>query len=179
MAFARVRLGPGGRPGAIETIAARDDAELDSFALTDDRATAALFWNVAGRTELQFLDLATLRATPGPALPAEVSGGGEFSKDGKLMTLTASGASAPGDVWVLERASGRFRQITRSPHPGVDLGVLVRPELVVFPAHDGLELTGWLYRPRGSKGPGPLVMSFHGGPEGRSGPPSGPAIRRC
>ena len=110
MAFARVRLGPGGRPGAIETIAARDDAELDSFALTDDRATAALFWNVAGRTELQFLDLATLRATPGPALPAEVSGGGEFSKDGKLMTLTASGASAPGDVWVLERASGRFRR---------------------------------------------------------------------
>jgi dipeptidyl aminopeptidase/acylaminoacyl peptidase len=73
-------------------------------------------------------------------------------------------------VWVLERASGRLTRVSRSPHPGVDLETMVRPELVRFPAHDGLELTGWLYRPRGASGPGPLVMSFHGGPEGQERP---------
>jgi dipeptidyl aminopeptidase/acylaminoacyl peptidase len=46
----------------------------------------------------------------------------------------------------------------------------VRPELVRYKAHDGLELSGWLYRPNGMKGPGPIVLSFHGGPEGQERP---------
>jgi dipeptidyl aminopeptidase/acylaminoacyl peptidase len=51
----------------------------------------------------------------------------------------------------------------------VDLARLASPELVRFPAHDGLELSGWLYRPPGG-GPGPVVISFHGGPEGQERP---------
>ena len=35
---------------------------------------------------------------------------------------------------------------------------------------DGLALSGWLYRPRGASGPGPMVVSFHGGPEGQERP---------
>jgi dipeptidyl aminopeptidase/acylaminoacyl peptidase len=46
----------------------------------------------------------------------------------------------------------------------------VRPELVKYKAHDGLELSGWLYRPAGVTGPGPIVLSFHGGPEGQERP---------
>jgi dipeptidyl aminopeptidase/acylaminoacyl peptidase len=47
----------------------------------------------------------------------------------------------------------------------------VAPTLVKFPSHDGLGLSGWLYRPPGAAGPasdqsaGPVVISFHGGPE--------------
>ncbi|MCM2258790.1 MAG: prolyl oligopeptidase family serine peptidase, partial [Vicinamibacteria bacterium] len=81
-----------------------------------------------------------------------------------------SGAAAPSDVWVLDRASGRFAQLTKSPHPGVDLASLVRPTLERFTAHDGLELTGWLYRPAGASAAGPVVLSYHGGPEGQERP---------
>ncbi len=41
-----------------------------------------------------------------------------------------------------------------------------RPSWSRFTAHDGLELSGWLYRPRGRQRPGPVVLSFHGGPGG-------------
>ena len=61
-------------------------------------------------------------------------------------------------------------QITDSPHPGIQLESLVKPELVRFSAHDGLELSGWLYRPAGVTGKAPLVLSFHGGPEGQEVP---------
>jgi dipeptidyl aminopeptidase/acylaminoacyl peptidase len=63
--------------------------------------------------------------------------------------------------------------VTRSPHPGVALAALHRPKLVAFKAHDGLELSGWLYRPSGAgagAGAGPYVISFHGGPEGQERP---------
>src|SRR5262249_50293886 len=69
-----------------------------------------------------------------------------------------------------ELRSGRLRQVTHSPHAGVDLARLVRPSLVQFKAHDGLALSGWLYRPREASGPGPVVLSFHGGPEGQERP---------
>jgi dipeptidyl aminopeptidase/acylaminoacyl peptidase len=129
-----------------------------------------VLWNVAGRAELSFLDLATGKLTAGPALPAELCSAPQFSRDGRQLALTLSGPAAPPDVWVLDRPAGKFRQVTHSPHAGVRLEELVRPELVRFKAHDGLPLTGWLYRPRGADGPGPVVLSFHGGPEGQELP---------
>ena len=168
--FARVALDSTGRPGPIEVVVARDDAELQAFTIDETGRTAALVWNVAGRSELSFVDLASSKATAGPVLPSELASGLVFSRDGRKLALTLSGAAAPADVWVLDRDTSRLRQVTRSPHAGVSLADLVRPTLVRFKAHDGLELTAWLYRPRGQNGPGPMVLSFHGGPEGQERP---------
>ena len=170
VALARVALTPAGHLGPLETIAARDDADVETFALTDDGTTAAVLWNVAGRSELAFLDLATGTITDAPALPAEVAGRPTFSRDGRFLAVTVTGARTPLDIWVLERATGRVRQVTSSPHAGVVLDTLVRPELARFPAHDGLALSGWLYRPATTAGAGPLVLDFHGGPEGQARP---------
>jgi dipeptidyl aminopeptidase/acylaminoacyl peptidase len=46
----------------------------------------------------------------------------------------------------------------------------VQPKLHIFKAQDGLELSGWLYEPTDFKRPGPVVLSFHGGPEGQERP---------
>ena len=167
--FARVKLGPGGVPGPIEVLAERADAELVDLDLTDSGSRAALLWNVAGKSELEIRDLASSKTIARPKLPAEIAGGLTFSRDGNLLAMTLSGAATPSDVRVLELATGRFRQVTHSPHAGVDLRKLVRPELVKFAAHDGLELSGWLYRPAGAP-PYPMVLSFHGGPEGQERP---------
>jgi len=169
-AFARVRLDAQGQPGEIEVIAARDDAEA-AFALLDEQGTTlALMWNVAGKSELEFYDVKTRKITPGPQLPAEIVTEMDFSKDGSRLALVASGSSAPQDIHLLDMKSKRFAQITHSPRAGVDLSAMVRPELIRYKAHDGLELSGWLYRPKGATGPGPIVLSFHGGPEGQERP---------
>jgi dipeptidyl aminopeptidase/acylaminoacyl peptidase len=84
--------------------------------------------------------------------------------------MVSTGARVPADIWVMDVATNKLRQITFSPHAGVQLTQLVRPELVKFKAHDGLELSGWLYRPIRQQKPGPYVISFHGGPEGQERP---------
>jgi dipeptidyl aminopeptidase/acylaminoacyl peptidase len=169
-AFARIRIGADGVPGPIEVIAERPDAELDGFALSRAGDEAVLAWNVAGRSEVGFIDLRSGQVRPGPALPAEILGGADYSPDDRTIALTASGAAAPVDVWLFDRAAGTFRPLTASSHAGVDLAKLVKPELVRYRAHDGLELSGWLYRPAGVAGPAPYVLSFHGGPEGQERP---------
>jgi dipeptidyl aminopeptidase/acylaminoacyl peptidase len=168
VAFGRVK--PGAAPVAIELMAQRDDAELSSFRIDDRGTRAALLWNVGGRSELALLDLRTGRSVRAPALPAEIAGGLRFSRDGKRLVMVMAGSGAPSDVWTFDLASKRYTQVTRSPHAGIDLEKMVRPELVKYRAHDGLELSGWLYRPAGASKPGPIVLSFHGGPEGQERP---------
>jgi dipeptidyl aminopeptidase/acylaminoacyl peptidase len=170
LALARVKLDQGGRPGPLEVIAARDNAELNGLDINEQGTLAALVWNVAGRSELSTLDLKTGKETAGPAAPAEILGGFKFSKDSQRLAMIASGAAAPPDIWVLDLRTKAFSQITRSPHAGIDLSQLVKPELVRYPAHDQLELSGWLYRPKGAAAPGPIVLSFHGGPESQERP---------
>ena len=168
LALARVAI-TDGKAGPFEILLGRDDAELAAIEhLADGRLL--LNWNAAGRSELAYYDLATGEMTPGPALPAEIAGSPEPAADGRQALITVSGAATPTDVWLLDVADGAFTQISQTPHEGVDLATLVRPELRTYPAHDGLELSGWYYRPAGAQAPGPMVLSFHGGPEGQERP---------
>ncbi|HZU67212.1 MAG TPA: S9 family peptidase [Ktedonobacteraceae bacterium] len=170
VAFARIKLDGDGQPGPIEVLAGREDAELQTFAINEGGTMAVLVWNIAGRNELAFIDLATLEISKGPELPVEIIFDIIWSKDGRFLALSASGATAPRDIWVFELASGRLWQVTYSPHAGVVLSDIVRPELVYFQAHDQLQLSGWLYRPHDFTAPGPIVLYFHGGPESQERP---------
>ena len=169
IALGRVSIA-GAKAGPFEVILARDDAEFESLDINPAGTVALLGWNVAGRTELATLTLEERTQSPGPALPADLAGGFEFSPDGKTVAMTLSGSAAPADVWLLNMGSASLRQLTFSPHPGVKLSSLVRPELVKYPAGDGLELSGWLYRKPTQRPPYPMVFSFHGGPEGQERP---------
>lgn len=169
-AFGKIRINADGAPSAIEILAERTDGELDGVRLNKQGTMAALLWNIKGRTALSFYDLKRGKELPGPKLPGELLGGIVFSPDGKKLAMNISGAAQPSDVWTLDLDTRQFHQLTFSPHPGIDLDALVRPELVTFPAHDGLQLSGWLYRPKNQTAPGPYVVSFHGGPEGQERP---------
>ncbi len=168
--FARIDLAADGTPSAPRTLAGRDDAELEDFELSKDKGTALLLWNVAGRDAMELIDIASGKRRPLPAPPAELVYGADFAPDGNKIVLSLAGSVSPPDLWQLDLTSGAYTRLTWSPHAGVDMAALVKPELRTFKAHDGLELSGWLYLPRDFKSPGPAVLSFHGGPEGQEQP---------
>jgi dipeptidyl aminopeptidase/acylaminoacyl peptidase len=168
--FGKLEIGENGSVGGMIHLAARDDAELDDFELSDDAGTALLVWNVGGRNELERIDLASGKRTPLPPAPAELVYSADIAPNGRDAVLSLAGSQSPADLYVLDMDAGKYRRLTWSPHPGVDLATLVKPELRTFAAHDGLALSGWLYLPKGFAAPGPVVLSFHGGPEGQEQP---------
>ena len=170
VAFGRVRLDKNGEPGPVKVLIDRPDADASQLVVSHDGRTAALLWNASGRNELELVDLRTMRRRKVRSLPGEIVWGLTFSRDDRKIAMNVTGASRPSDIWVLDVPTRRLRQVTHSPYAGVDLDALVRPELVTYKAHDGLELSGWLYRPSGVEGPAPYVVSFHGGPEGQERP---------
>ena len=167
VAFAKMTLRDDGSPGPVQILAERKDAELDDVHLNREGTMAALTWNAGGRTEISLYDTKTEKQTL-LSLPGDIAGGVRFSHDGSELAISAAGATQPTDVWVASVSNPKFRQLTFSPHVGIDLKTLVRPELVTFPAGDGLQLSGWLYRPK--EPTGAYVLSFHGGPEGQERP---------
>ena len=129
-----------------------------------------LSWNVGGRTELELVSLPDGKRTPIPAPPGEVAGISDISPQGDRMTVNVTGAAQPTGAWQYDFASQRYTQIAPVAIANVELSSLVKPELRKYKAQDGLELSGWLYLPKGYKQPGPVVLSFHGGPEGQERP---------
>jgi dipeptidyl aminopeptidase/acylaminoacyl peptidase len=124
-------------------------------------------WNVEGRSELELLDTTTGTRRRYPNLPGLVVGGGVVARDGNHAVLGVEGPSSPSRLWELELDSGSWRSLTRST---IDDEQLVTPTLERFESHDGLEITGWLYRPEGADASSPAVVSLHGGPESQERP---------
>ena len=153
-----------------QIIRARDDAELVEFARSRDDSLLALVWNIAGRHDLELYSTRENRKQRSVVLPGEIVSGLNFSRDGAALAMCVTGARLPSDIWILDLESWTLRQLTRSPHVGVNLDELARAELQRYQAHDGLPLTGWLYRPLQLQPPYATVLSFHGGPEGQEQP---------
>ncbi len=170
IALARIDVDAAGRAGPIQYVAARDNADLSGFDLSRATGLAALNWNVAGESALAYFDASSGEARPAPAAPAGIITDLALRPNGGTHALTAYGAAAPTNVWALNVSEGAFTRVTSSAHDGVDLAELIRPELRDYEAHDGLTLSGWLYRAPGADGPGPVVLDFHGGPEGQERP---------
>lgn len=173
-AFGTIALDADGKPGTIRYFAERPDAVAESAVLSEDGRVAALVWNAGGRSELVWLDTATGRVRPGPTLPFDIALPFEFSADGRTLALVGAGADRTTDTYLLNVGSDAVVRATESKHDRVDLASLVRPELITYKAHDGVPLSGWLYRPKGTTGPLPVVFNYHGGPEGQARPTMSP-----
>jgi dipeptidyl aminopeptidase/acylaminoacyl peptidase len=174
---ALVAVDLGGGPPQI--LAERADGELQDVVLSADGGTAVLLWNVGGGcSAATLLDLATRREEPVEPLPRAVVDECRLSS-GRLL-LTAEDWADPRGVWSLDLASAVATPLS-SPADGsvrasrgastsvAEIEDLTRPELRRLRSPDGLELTGWLYRPAGPA-PWPTVVHLHGGPEAQERP---------
>jgi dipeptidyl aminopeptidase/acylaminoacyl peptidase len=157
--------------GAVEPLASSSTAEVESFALSADGRTVAVLWNVrGGESQVALIDLDHGGHRVVSPLPGGVVSGLSWSFDGSTLAFTAEGPGRPHGTWV--HAGGRVRPVSADPAaPGA-----VQPTLETFAAHDGLTLTGWLFRPR-TAGPHPTVLWFHGGPEAQERPGHGPLFQ--
>ncbi|WP_329429949.1 alpha/beta fold hydrolase [Streptosporangium sp. NBC_01495] len=162
-----------GEDGVGVVLAERSDAELDQFALSADGGLAVLVWNDSGRSELEVIELDTGETRPLPPLPAEVVSSIRVSLDGSLAVLAAEGPGHPSHVLLCDLATGGYRRIAGSGRIPDAAGA----ELVRFQAGDGMELTGWLYRVPGARGPAPFVVYLHGGPESQERPTFNPLFQ--
>ena len=148
-----------------DVVAERAGYELDEFVVSDDLSTVALLWNIDGRSELPVLEYADESLSAPIPMPGPVAGELSISAGGSMVAVTVQGPSLPRTVELVDPRSLEWERIDREPSSGP---LTAAPTLERITARDGLELTGWLYRPQGETVG--AVMFLHGGPEGQARP---------
>ncbi|HUR48158.1 MAG TPA: S9 family peptidase [Acidimicrobiales bacterium] len=141
------------------------------------RNRALVSSNEDGFSRLRIFDASSLKHLKELRLPGRgVVGGAEFSPDGTRLAVGFTSADVPGDVWLFDVETGEGARLTSSPNP-VGQIAMVTPELVRFDSFDGLSVPAFVFRPRASGGPAPVVVQIHGGPEGQSLPSWNPIVQ--
>jgi dipeptidyl aminopeptidase/acylaminoacyl peptidase len=145
--------------------------DVSGVALSRDRRRGVFFVSEDGIDRAYLLDTATLTYRPIAGLPTAQLGGGSWHRDNRHVAFTISSARSVSDVYVLDADSGAVTRWTESELGGLVAESLSEPALVKWKSFDGLEISGFLYRPSAQfTGKRPVIINIHGGPEGQSLP---------
>jgi dipeptidyl aminopeptidase/acylaminoacyl peptidase len=145
--------------------------EVSGFDIADDGSFIAYTVNEAGTSKLRLLDPKTGAVRTVDGLPAGIIGGVDIAPWGEVG-ITFTSARSAADAFSVDPRTLKVTRWTESETGGLDVTKNVEPELVKVKSFDGLEVSGFLYRPDPAKFPGkrPMIMNVHGGPEGQSRP---------
>jgi len=162
-----------------EIITADISWNVTGTAISHDRKRLAFTTNEDGRSRVYLLDLKTREYRRVEVIPTGLVYGLTFSPDDRRLAMTLNTTQTPSDTFVLDLDAepvgyGDLTRWTESEVGGLDTTKFRAPELVHYPTFDEIdekprEIPAWIYKPRG-RGPHPVVISIHGGPEGQSRP---------
>jgi dipeptidyl aminopeptidase/acylaminoacyl peptidase len=158
-------LAPAGMDVAGFTI---DPARRHVYALVND----------GGYARLKVLDAPTLAPVelPLPKDADHVYAGGA-TPDGRFVTIGVETAQAPRTSYVWDWEKKALTQWVLPSAPEVDLSTFIPARLMTYPAKDGTKIPMFVRFPKGcapgenpGQDPCPIVVEFHGGPEGQAQP---------
>jgi len=152
---------------------------VEGGTISDDRTRGAFTVNVDGMSQIYLFDMLSREFAPVSVIPTGLAFGMEFSPDGSKLGLSLNTSKTPSDSFVLELGEGaleygNFERWTYSEVGGLDTESFIEPELVHYPTFDSASggpknIPAWVYKPAG-KGPHPVIIAIHGGPESQSRP---------
>ena len=149
---------------------------VEELALSPDGKTLAFVTNEDGYGVLRLLDTATGRQSAAPGIPKGIVKGLRFAKAAPVLGFTLVGATTSGDAYGYDLRDKKLTRWTESEVGGLDPRRFVEPELVHYPTFDGRTIPAFYYRSP-KKGPRPVVVWIHGGPESQARPSFSPLLQ--
>jgi protease II len=167
------------KAGTFTPISPAVPHDVDGFTIDGKRTRIVYTLNEGGYERVHVLDARTYAEERLPPLPAADNvRAGALSRDGRFLTLGVNGATLPTTTAVYDWKRKKAVQWRRPSTPEVDVTTFARASLEHFPARDGTQIPMFVLRPPKCAGePCPVVVIYHGGPEGQSRPGFSPAMQ--
>jgi dipeptidyl aminopeptidase/acylaminoacyl peptidase len=144
--------------------------DVEGFEVSPDGKTIAFAVNEAGISKLFLLDTASRRSRP-VSIPVGTVGALRWHPNSRELGLSIASARSPSDVYSVDAATGTVARWTEGELGGLVASDLAEPELVRWKSFDGLEISGFYYRPPARfSGRRPVIINIHGGPESQTRP---------
>jgi dipeptidyl aminopeptidase/acylaminoacyl peptidase len=159
--------------GKLEPLGDDVKADVDAFDIDRKRTRIVYTTNEDGFTRPHALDARTFKRLKLPATPdADHVTFGPTTPDGRFTTVGVDDGRHPLQGYVLDWASGRLEPWRSPSTPEVDTTRFARAQLDSFDTRDGTKIPVLVRRPDKCTTDArcPVVVSFHGGPEGQARP---------
>jgi dipeptidyl aminopeptidase/acylaminoacyl peptidase len=112
-------------------------------------------------------EMASIQASIDQAFPGTINTIFDMSDDRKKLVIRAWSDVEPGVIFLLDRSRPQPKLMPLgSARPTLEAKQLAQMDVVRFKVRDGLELQGYLTKPKGASGAQPFVILPHGGPYG-------------
>jgi dipeptidyl aminopeptidase/acylaminoacyl peptidase len=144
--------------------------DVKAAALSRDGRRLAAVFNVEGRDELRMVDPATATEAAVTAVPrGQVSRLSWHRTRPAELALMLSSPVSPAGVITYDAERKTAERWTQPHTAGIDPGTFQDAEVVRWPSFDGRVISGVLTRPPARfKGPRPVLVAIHGGPESQA-----------
>ena len=160
------------KSGRQRSLTANIPWSIDEFELSPDGKTIAFITNEDGVGRLHLIDAASGKARREPKLPLGIPSGVTWHENSREIAFNFTSARSPTDVYSFDTKSGRLERWTESETGGIPVASFAEPEFIKLKSFDGLQVSGFLYRPDARKfaGKRPVILDIHGGPESQARP---------
>jgi len=158
--------------GQLSALTKDRGQDVESFRIDKQRKRVLIEWNDQGYTRLEAFDALNFKPIPLPAFAnADHVYIGTMSRDGRYVTIGVETAKAPRTSYVYDWQTQRLTQWVLPSSPEINTAAFAEAKLETYPARDGTKIPMLVRRPASCpEKPCPVVVHFHGGPEGQSRP---------
>jgi dipeptidyl aminopeptidase/acylaminoacyl peptidase len=147
------------------------EIKFDVAELSIDRKRQRILYTVneGGYMRIRGMDAKTFKDIKLPAFPqADHVFIGATTPDGRFTTFSVDPGNGPPVSYVAEWQTGKLASWHTPSMPEIDSTRFVRPTLEHYTARDGTKIPMFVRRPPSCEKPCPVIVEFHGGPEGQA-----------
>ena len=147
--------------------------DVSRFSIDQSRTRILYTVNAAGYTKLFCVDARAFKPIILPTMPSEADHVyfGATTRDGRFTTLAVDTAAAPRTNYVYDWQAGKLTKWVTPSAPEIDTTTFAPATLETYPARDGTRIPIFVRRPKNcSAAACPVIIEFHGGPEGQAQP---------
>lgn len=157
--------------GSIQYLSPEINWDVDQMKVSKDRTQIAYATNENGISVLHVYNTVDEQTKSFRNLAPGVISGIKWHHCGKEIGFSFASRTSPHDVYSLSLDSGEMTQWTFSETGGINPEKFDEPELVEWTSFDKVKFSGYVYRPPDKyNAKRPVIIYFHGGPEGQFRP---------
>lgn len=160
--------------GVWKPLSLDEPHDVEGFSIDHRRDRIYFMVNDGGQRVLQVIDAHTARPIALPKLPvADLATLGSLTQSGRFAQITLSGSAMVPTTFVYDWQLRRTTEWRVPATPELDPKTLAKATLETFPARDGTQIPMYVRRPAAclnATTPCPVIVQFHGGPEGQARP---------
>ncbi|MET0591924.1 MAG: prolyl oligopeptidase family serine peptidase [Polyangiaceae bacterium] len=160
------------KDGKLNPAASDPKHDIEDFDLDEPRRHVFYTVNDGGYERLKVVDARTFAEIKMPDFPgAEHVAFGATSRDGRYTVIKVTTATSPTKTYVYDWNTKQLVQWVVPSSPEIDTTRFVSAKIETYPARDGTPIPVLVRKPeKCDPAPCPVIVLFHGGPEGQSRP---------